>query len=114
VSSEETSTVSQQQLAHANARADLLLGLYAHVSHDLKSSLQEGDRLRQELAQAQKERTAILDQAQAELARVEAELARSEAYVAELEAQRVALLASTSWRLTAPIRSFGRLAKRAP
>ena len=112
MSSEETSTLSQQ-LAHAKARADLLLGLYAHASHDLKIAQQECDRLHQELAQVQKERSHSLDQMQAQLARVEAELARSAAYATELEAQRLALLASSSWRVTAPIRALGRLAKRA-
>lgn len=102
VSSEQTSnTASEQKLAQTKAKANLLEALYAHVVHDFEQSTRERESLRGELAHAR-----------SELQRLNDELAESAARATELQLRHAALLNSTSWRVTAPLRALGRLVKR--
>jgi hypothetical protein len=102
VSSEQTpNTASEQELARAKARADLLAALYAHATHDLEQVTRERDDVRGELARARNE-----------IQRLNDELERSALRAKQQEQRHAALLDSTSWRLTAPLRAFGRLVKR--
>ena len=111
VSSEQTpNTASEQELARTKARANLLMALYAHVAHDLERSTQERDSLRGELEQARGD----LASARSELQRLNSELGQSEARATDLQQRHAALLDSTSWRVTAPLRALGRLVKRRP
>jgi hypothetical protein len=107
-SDQTTSTTPQQELAQTRARANLLVALYAHVAHDLEQSTRERDRLRGEVDQARDE----LAQARSEIQRLNNELAQSAARDMELQQRHAALLDSTSWRVTAPLRALGRLIKR--
>jgi hypothetical protein len=110
VSSEQTTTASEQELAQTKARANLLMALYAHVAHDLERSTHERDSLRGELEQARGD----LASGRSELRRLNSELGQSEARATELQQRHAALLDSTSWRVTAPLRALGRLVKREP
>ena len=102
MSSEQTpNTASEQELAQTKAKANLLVALYAHVVHDLEQSTRERDSLRGELAHGR-----------SELQRLNNELAESAARATELQQRHAALLNSTSWRVTAPLRALGRLVKR--
>jgi hypothetical protein len=86
-------------LTKLQARSDLLLALYMHAAHDVEQVQTERDRLLAELVDTQGK----LAQALGEIGRL-----------TEIEQRHAALLASTSWRVTAPIRTVGRLLKRAP
>lgn len=86
-------------LAKLQARSDLLLALTMHAAHDVEQVRRERDRLLAELVDTQGK----LAQALGEIRRL-----------TEIEQRHAALLASTSWRLTAPVRTLGRLLKRAP
>jgi septal ring factor EnvC (AmiA/AmiB activator) len=131
-------TASELELAKIRARANLLLALYAHVSHDLEQSHSERDSLRGELDRTRAE----LDQARGKLGRVQGELqhargelervhgelsrrdndlhlsrvelGRSTLLATELQQRLDDILNSTSWRLTAPLRALARLVKSAP
>lgn len=91
----------EQELAQTRAKANLLVALYAHVTHDLEQLLRERDSLRSELDQARGEATHM----RAEVQRLNNELGQSDARATELQH-------STSWRVTAPLRALGRLLKR--
>jgi hypothetical protein len=109
VSSEQTTnTASEHELARAKARANLLTALYAHVAHDLEQSTRERESLRDERDQARRD----LAHARTELQRLNNELGQSAACATELQQRHAALLNSTSWRVTAPLRALGRLVKR--
>jgi hypothetical protein len=102
VSSEQaTHTASEQELAQARAKADLLVALYANVTQDLEQSTRERDGLRGELAEARNE-----------IQRLNDELVRGAARATEQQQRHDALLNSTSWRVTAPLRALARLIGR--
>jgi hypothetical protein len=86
-------------LTRLQARSDLLLALYMHAARDVEALQTDRDR-----------RLAELIDTQDKLAQALGEIRR----LTEIEQRHAALLASTSWRVTAPIRTLGRLMKRAP
>jgi len=94
-------TAPEQELARAKARANLLLVLYTHVTQDLEQSKRECDSLRADLADARRA-----------IQRLDDEVGHSAARATELQQRHAALLDSTSWRVTAPLRALGRLIKR--
>jgi O-antigen chain-terminating methyltransferase len=116
MSCEQTdSTAPELELAKIKARADLLLALYTHVAHDLEQAQSERERLRDERDQARGE----LVHARSELRRfnddlhlARVELGQGTLRAAEMQQRYEALLSSTSWRLTAPVRALVRLVKR--
>jgi hypothetical protein len=102
VSSEQTaSTPPQEELAQTKARANLLVALYAHATHDLERVTRERDDVRGELAHAR-----------TEIQRLKDELAHSAVRAKQQQQRYAALLESTSWRMTAPLRALVRLFKR--
>ena len=98
----------EQELAQTRAKANLLVALYAHVTHDLEQLIRERDSLRGELDHARGEAAHM----RAEVQRLNNELGHSSARATELQQQHAALLNSTSWRVTAPLRALGGLLKR--
>jgi len=120
--SEPATKRSDRETARAEARANLLLALYSHVSHDLEQTRAEADHLRLELGAVRGEFDGTrrhLGEARAEVERVHSQLNqtmnerdRLALRVAELQQQHDAIVASTSWRITAPIRALTRLMKR--
>lgn len=101
MSSEQTASTTQQELVRTEARANLLVALYAHVTHECDRVREERDQARVELAQAR-----------SEIERLGNELGQSAARATELRQRHAAFLDSTSWRVTAPLRALGRLFKR--
>ena len=111
-SEQSNSTVSGRETARLEAKANLLLALYSHASHDLERTRAEAARLRGELTEAHTAR----DQARMEVERVRGEMGtelnRLAGRTAHLQEQHDAVLNSTSWRMTAPIRAVTRLMRR--
>jgi len=113
---------SDREKARAQARSNLLLALYSHVSHDLEQRRAEADRLRLELGalRGEFEQTrGHLVEARAEVERVHGQLNqtlnerdRLAVRSAELQRQYDAVVSSTSWRITAPVRALTRVMKR--
>jgi septal ring factor EnvC (AmiA/AmiB activator) len=120
--SEPASKTSDRETARASAKANLLLALYSHVSHDLEQTRAEADRLRLELGAVRGEFDQTrrhLGEARAEVERVHGQLNqttnecdRLAVRIAELQQQLDALVNSTSWRITAPIRALTRVIRR--
>jgi hypothetical protein len=111
-SEQSNSTISGRETARLEAKANLLLALYSHASHDLERTRAESEQLRGELTEAQAGR---------ELARMEVERVRGEMQIelnrlaeraAQLQERHDAVLNSTSWRMTAPIRAVIRSMRR--
>ena len=98
MSAEQTDTPSLAR-AKAQARSDLLFALYTHAAQDLEAVQHDRDRLLGELVDTQRR-----------LADSLGEVRR----LTEIEQRHAALLGSTSWRVTAPVRALGRLVKRTP
>ena len=120
-----SSTTSDRAMAKLQAKANLLLALYSHVAQDLEHSRAEVDLLRKELADVRRELEQAhrhLGEARADVERVHGQLTHMlqerdrltvRAHELEqLQQQHAALLNSTSWRITAPIRAVARIAKR--
>jgi hypothetical protein len=120
--SEPATEMSDGEVTRAKARANLLLALYSHVAHDLEQTRAEADRLRLELGALRghfEETRRHLGEARAEVEGVHSQLNqtmnerdRLAVRVAELQQQHDAVVASTSWRITAPIRAVTRVMKR--
>jgi hypothetical protein len=127
-----SSTTSDREMAKLQAKANLLLALYSHVAHDLEhtraeaaEARTEADLLRRQLADVRREFEQAhrhLGEARADVERVHGQLnymlqERDRLMVRaheleQLQQQHDALLNSTSWRITAPIRAVARIAKR--
>jgi chromosome segregation ATPase len=144
---------SDRDTARSEAKANLLLALYSHASHDLELSRAEAEVLRSQLADLRREfeqasrqlgelgetsrqlgeanrqlgQTRLhlgeanrqLGEAHSETERVHRQLHSALSEVdrlternAHLERQFNAVLTSTSWRVTAPIRAVARVIKR--
>ena|ERR1043165_89742 len=113
---------SHREMARAQAKTNLLLALYSHVAHDLELRQAEIDRLRRELAALRGEFELTyrhLGEARTEVERVHGQLnqtmnERDRLAVRgdQLQQQHDAVLASASWRITAPIRALTRMMKR--
>lgn len=100
--------------ADTQARANLLTALLSHVvsNHDalhsehdkLKHSLQtisiERDNLRADCAAA----SVAMEQKEAALQQIQSQLRTSDARIEELNSTCNAMITSTSWRITAPLR----------
>jgi hypothetical protein len=120
-------------MAKVQAKADLLLALYSHASDDLERMRAEADHLRSraadDLGRARAEADSLRREladvrrefsgAHKEMGRLQRELAETRherdlltQRSAQLQQQHEALLASTSWRVTAPIRVAARAMKR--
>ena len=122
MSEKVNSMPSDCEIATATAKTHLLLALYSHVSHDLERTRSEADRLRNELTDVRRE----LDQAERQLGEARDDVTRVHRQLhetltaldrategaAQLRQQHEALLNSTSWRITAPIRAVTHVAKR--
>src|SRR2546423_796684 len=110
---------SDRETARTQARANLLLALYSHVSHDLEQTRADGDLVRSHLSDTRREFEAQLSavRSELELARKEVERLHWQLHetnnerqrvserLAHLEQEHAAVLSSTSWRITAPIRA---------
>lgn len=113
---------TNREMALAQARTNLLMALYAHVSQDLEQTRAEADRLRLELGALRGEFEQACrhrDEARAEVQRAHGQLnaAQNErdrltVRTAELQQQHDTVVNSTSWRITAPIRALTRAMKR--
>jgi len=120
--SEPATRTSDRETTRAKAKANLLLALYSHVSHDLEQTRADADRLRLELGALRgdfEQASRLLGEARAEVERVHGELNRTTnerdrlaMRIAELQQQHDATVNSTSWRITAPIRALTRVIKR--
>ncbi len=102
---------ARQQLAAQEAAAEALRQQVAAANGD---AAELGRRFLSEAAEAREElvrRTQLHAEAMARSASVEAEL---RALLADSEAQRAALRASTSWRITAPLRAVKTAVAEAP
>jgi hypothetical protein len=120
-------------MAKVQAKADLLLALYSHASDELERVRAEADRFRSRAAEDLEHERAESDRLRREVAGVRGEFAdackemeRLQQELAatrherdlltqrstQLQQQHEALLASTSWRVTAPIRVVTRAMKR--
>lgn len=114
-SEHSNSGISSRETARLEAKANLLLGLYSHTSNDLERARAEVDQLRGELAEVH----SMLAQARLEAERVHSEMADLGRLMGErvrelncLAEQHDAVLNSTSWRITAPMRAATRLIQR--
>jgi hypothetical protein len=120
-----SSASSDREMAKLQAKANLLLALYSHVSHDLERSRVEVALLRKELADIRRECEQAhrrLGEARGDVERVHGQLnlllqerdrlAVRAHELEQLQQQHDALLNSTSWRITAPVRAVARIAKR--
>jgi len=115
-------TISDREMARAQAKTNLLLALYSHAAHDLEQKRAEADRLELELGalRGQFEQThRHLGEARAEVERVHGQLNqtmngrdRLAARADELQQRHDAVLNSASWRVTAPIRALTRVLRR--
>ncbi|PTE09467.1 glycosyltransferase [Mesorhizobium helmanticense] len=119
----EEASVQKRQETTAIERADLL-----QANEGLKSELESLARLRDEEARGSAARIASLEEeagrrdeaargSAARIASLEEEAGRrdeearhSAARIASLEQEKIALLSSTSWRVTAPVRAVKRMA----
>jgi uncharacterized protein (DUF3084 family) len=116
------SSGSDREMARLQARSNLLLALYSHAAHDLERTRVEADTLRNELAEVRRDFEMAhrqLGEARDEVERVHRELGetrnerdRLAERAAQLQQQLAAVIASTSWRITAPIRAVTRATKR--
>ena len=115
-------TASDRETARLEAKANLLLALYSHASDELERTRAEADDLRGRWAEAENLRRQLraeLEQAREELERVHRKLgeARHECdrlteRASQLDKRHQAVLNSTSWRMTAPIRALAGVMKR--
>jgi len=112
-SEQANSMTSGRETARLQARANLLLALYSHACQDLERVRLETDRLCREVRQQADRQLAEM---RAEVDRVHrdtgSELHRLAERAAQLQERLDAVLNSTSWRMTAPLRVLSRLIGR--
>jgi hypothetical protein len=108
-SEQPNSRVSGRETARLEAKANLFLALYSHASHDLERVRAEADRLRGELTQAHTAREHARMEFERVLGETRRQLDLQTERTAQLQEQHDAVLNSTSWRMTAPIRAVTRL-----
>lgn len=112
MSSEQSNSTIAGETARLQAKANLLLALYSHASHDLERTRGEADRLRDELAGARTARERARMEFERVLGETRHELNRLTERAAQLQERHDTVLNSTSWRMTAPIRAMTRLMRR--
>jgi hypothetical protein len=112
VMSEQANGTADRAMANVEAKANLLLALYSHAAHELELIRAEADRLRGELADVRRD-FEIADKARKDVERTYLKFhEQMTGRVAQLEQEHAAILGSTSWRITAPVRAAVRMVKR--